>query len=379
MRRDAMEATLAKLTDIVRDDRPGQVEKVCQTLLRQEPEATEFLERLGVLLLEAKRFKPACAVWRHLHQRNPQDYLTCLNLAKSYLYANKRDLAVRFFEHAASLGHVRDRQAPRRPVRQVSVVMATCNRGHLLARSLEGYARQALTDFELVILDDASTDDTFDLVRHWQDRLDIKYLRLAKPADCAWRDAGSVINLGLRAAFGELLVCTHPEVIPGRQSLAALFARRRDYCYLSCKNYTLTAAQPRLLDSVDWKNDLLAVRGLPEFYDDRSLGQAYSARAIERAPTAEEWVFGGLTRRTWQWIGGFRESTVWGACDLTFNLRRAVLGIPTVTPGEEATFCLHQNHDTPGVDVLSPRDVAACTREVPVYRTQDQALEGNLW
>jgi tetratricopeptide (TPR) repeat protein len=379
MSRDAIETILVKITELLRDDEQDALEKACRALLRQAPDDLATLSRLGVLLLESKRFKLAVPVWQHLSERDPDDQRICLNLAKSYLYANKRESAVAAFQRAATLCGLHQTQAPRRPVRQVSVVMASFNRAHLLERSLEMYARQTLPDFELVILDDASTDNTFELVKAWQDRLDIKYLHVKKAPGCAWRDAGSVINLGLRTAFGEVIVCTHPEVMPGRRSLEALYAARRDFCYLSCKNYALTGEQQQRLDGLDWKDDLLAVRTLPGFYEDKSLGEQYSARAIERARTVEEWVFGAMTRRTWQWIGGFRESAVWGACDVTFNLRRAFLGIETVTMQEEDTYCVHQNHDNARVDVLTPRDVRACTREVPVYRSQSEALEGNLW
>lgn len=377
--RDSNDVILAKIAELLRDNRKEAVEKACRALLGREADHPEVLVRLGRLLLDAKQFKTAIPIWRHLHERAPEDREICLNLAKSYLYANKREEAVALFERAAVLCGLREVLAPRRPVRPVSVVMATFNRAHLLARSLEMYARQSLADFELLILDDGSTDDTSALVADWQERLDITYLRPRKDKKTAWRDAGSVINLGLRAAFGEFIVCTHPEVMPGRRALEALYAARRDFRYCSCRTYALTGEQQAGLDGVDWQTDLMGVRGLPRFYEGRAPGDTYCARGVEGAHTAEEWVFGGMTRRTWQWIGGFRESAVWGACDITFNLRRAVLGIETVTPREDDTYCVHQNHDRAGVDVPTPRDVRACHREVPVYRDPREALEGNLW
>ena len=41
-----------------------------------------------------------------------------------------------------------------------SVVIPTYNRAHLLARTLESVWRQRFTDYEVVVVDDGSTDGT---------------------------------------------------------------------------------------------------------------------------------------------------------------------------------------------------------------------------
>ena len=51
-----------------------------------------------------------------------------------------------------------------------SILIPTFNRGHLLARALESAERQTFRDFEVVIIDDGSTDGTRDLVQKWQQR-----------------------------------------------------------------------------------------------------------------------------------------------------------------------------------------------------------------
>ena len=58
----------------------------------------------------------------------------------------------------------------------VSVVIPTHNRAHLLGRALRSVLRQSFTDFELIVVDDASADDTTNIINGFPDKR-IKYIR----------------------------------------------------------------------------------------------------------------------------------------------------------------------------------------------------------
>jgi len=92
----------------------------------------------------------------------------------------------------------------------------------------------------------------------------------------------------------------------------------------------------------------------------------------------DTWVFGGMSRATWLWFGGFTEQSCWGAPDITFAKRRLLLGIENITLQEDETYCIHQNHDDPASGAVSPRDIEACFSQVPGYLSLEQALENNL-
>ena len=49
---------------------------------------------------------------------------------------------------------------------KTSVIITTYNRPDALAAVLEGFRNQSKTDFEVVIADDGSTQDTADLIGH---------------------------------------------------------------------------------------------------------------------------------------------------------------------------------------------------------------------
>ncbi|MBF0482719.1 MAG: glycosyltransferase family 2 protein [Desulfovibrionaceae bacterium] len=264
-------------------------------------------------------------------------------------------------------------------LKKAAVVIPTFNRAELLERSLECYAAQSMTDFELIILDDDSTDRTPDLVLSWQRRLDVKYIRLAKPEGVAWRDGAAIINLGIRASFAQLILCTHPEVMPGNRALELSVAALENKAYICCKPYYLTVDQQRAIDSVDWRPSRLAVRELPGFYDGpHALDHPmFHPANVERADTFESWVFGGMSRETWRWFGGFTEQSAWGAPDITFHKRRVFLGIKNITLKDADSYCVHQNHDQ--TRAAAPRDMDECFRNVPGFEELDQAVEHNLW
>src|SRR5437868_2541424 len=137
----------------------------------------------------------------------------------------------------------------------VSVVLSTYNRSHLLCRSLTCYAQQQLNvPFEIIVIDDGSEDDTSELCNTYAHHIDLKYIRLHKPAGL-WRDCATTINMGIRAAKGDLVIPTHPEVMPGPYSLQDLWNHRAEKTYMACKIYYLTPADQARIDTVAWQTN----------------------------------------------------------------------------------------------------------------------------
>jgi len=269
----------------------------------------------------------------------------------------------------------------------ISVVMSTYNRAYLLERSLWGYAHQRLDQsFEIIVVDDDSTDTTAQLCYDWASDIDIKYIRVRKPQGSGWRDGDATRNLGLRAAKGKLITCTHPEVIPGRESLQQLWHYRKEKTYLCCKIYYLGIRDQELIDTVDWRNEgNLAVRNIPGFYSGQSAEvrqhSDYSHESTDSIGCWESWVFGAYTRDTWKWLGGWEEFDQWGSGDVSMLTRRHVLNIPNVTMMDPETFCIHQNHDRPVTEtfVETPRDLDKAMAALPTYGDPAEALLKHLW
>jgi glycosyltransferase involved in cell wall biosynthesis len=82
----------------------------------------------------------------------------------------------------------------------ISVIVPTYNRAQQLSYTLTSLANQALgrADFEVVVVDDGSSDDTFQVVKGFEHQINVKYVYQADRGYCV----SSARNLGIRVADG---------------------------------------------------------------------------------------------------------------------------------------------------------------------------------
>ena len=81
---------------------------------------------------------------------------------------------------------------------KISVVIPTFNRAHLIGEAIESVLNQTFPDFELIVVDDGSTDDTQEVVHHFTDPR-LKYLKLTNSGVSAAR------NTGIQACSGDIV------------------------------------------------------------------------------------------------------------------------------------------------------------------------------
>jgi glycosyltransferase involved in cell wall biosynthesis len=85
----------------------------------------------------------------------------------------------------------------------VTVVIATYNRAHLLGRSIRSVLEQTYSDLELIVVDDASSDNTAEVVLHFDDKR-VKYMRReTNGGPSAARNAGIIASTGEFVAFND--------------------------------------------------------------------------------------------------------------------------------------------------------------------------------
>ena len=81
----------------------------------------------------------------------------------------------------------------------VSVITPTYNRKELLSRAIKSLLKQTYTNFESIVVDDASSDNTKQVVKGFADER-INYIRLSKN-----RGASDAKNEGIRKAKGKII------------------------------------------------------------------------------------------------------------------------------------------------------------------------------
>lgn len=82
---------------------------------------------------------------------------------------------------------------------RVSIIIPTYNYGRFIEESLNSVFAQDYTDYEVIVVDDGSTDDTTRILKHYTDR--IRYLRIDHAGVAAARNAGISISDGELIAF----------------------------------------------------------------------------------------------------------------------------------------------------------------------------------
>ena len=95
---------------------------------------------------------------------------------------------------------------------RTAVVITTYNRPDALAMVLDGYLAQRVPDFELLVADDGSTDDTRVLVDTYAQRAPFA-LRHVWQEDAGFR-AGAIRNRALAATRAEYVVFTDGDCVP---------------------------------------------------------------------------------------------------------------------------------------------------------------------
>lgn len=82
---------------------------------------------------------------------------------------------------------------------KVSAVIATYNRGYIIREAIESVLAQTYRDFEIVVVDDGSTDNTSEIVESFQNEK-IRYIRHERNQGCS-----AACNTGISAATGQLV------------------------------------------------------------------------------------------------------------------------------------------------------------------------------
>jgi glycosyltransferase involved in cell wall biosynthesis len=83
---------------------------------------------------------------------------------------------------------------------EISIIVCTYNRAHYLNKGIDSVLNQTFTNWELLIVDDGSSDNTFEIVNPYLEKYNnIRYLKHQNKKQCYAK------NAGIQASFGKYL------------------------------------------------------------------------------------------------------------------------------------------------------------------------------
>ncbi len=218
---------------------------------------------------------------------------------------------------------------------KISVIMTTYNSPVWLEKVLWGYSVQQYKDFEIVIGDDGSRDDTRETIDKLRGEtgLTIKHV---------WQEDNGfrkcrILNKAILLAESPYLVFTDGDCIPRADFLAVHAAEAKPGHYLSGGYHKL----PMSTSEVIGKDDILSGRcfdlkwlkahGLKSSYKNSKLTATPRQARVLNAITPTRCNFKGSNGSAWLddviRINGFDERMPWGGLDREFGARLINAGI----------------------------------------------------
>jgi glycosyltransferase involved in cell wall biosynthesis len=83
---------------------------------------------------------------------------------------------------------------------EISIIVCTYNRAHYLNKGIDSVLNQTFTNWELLIVDDGSSDNTFEIVNSYLGKYNnIRYLKHQNKKQCYAK------NAGIQASFGRYI------------------------------------------------------------------------------------------------------------------------------------------------------------------------------
>lgn len=240
---------------------------------------------------------------------------------------------------------------------RVAVVLSTYNQPEALEMVLWGYAAQQHRDFEVVVADDGSTSETFDVLRRMRSETGLE-IRHVWHEDAGFRKT-EILNRAILATDCEYLVFSDGDCIPRGDFLSVHVEQAAPEQFLSGGYLKLPAdvsqrvTREAILDGSVFRSSWLRAQGWrPGRRALRLLESEAAAALLDRlTPTRATW--NGHNASTWRealvQVNGYDMDMGYGGEDRALGERLRNLGYRGVQIRHRAP-CLHLHHERPYLD-----------------------------
>jgi glycosyltransferase involved in cell wall biosynthesis len=149
----------------------------------------------------------------------------------------------------------------------VSIIIPTYNRAHIIGETLDSVLVQTYPNWECIVVDDGSTDETCVLLGEYLNK-DIRFKYLVKPADIK-KGASSSRNLGLKIAKGEYIQFLDSDDILAKNKIEMqleLLEKESHFTLSTCKWGKFNSISDEL-DFLKNKSDYKTYENGKEYFD----------------------------------------------------------------------------------------------------------------
>ncbi|WP_372753288.1 glycosyltransferase family 2 protein [Mariniflexile sp.] len=238
-----------------------------------------------------------------------------------------------------------------------SVILSTYNQPEWLEKVLWGYEQQTVTDFEIIIADDGSKDETKQLVMQFKKSSIL-------PITHVWQEdegfqKNKILNKAILTAKGDYLIFSDGDCIPRKDFVETHISLKEDNSFLSGGYFKLPMDISLLIDHEVIKNQCcfdknwLINKGLkPTFKLNKLTSKGLKAFLLNMfTPTKATW--DGMNSSGFKKdilaVNGFDERMSYGGEDRELGERLMNLGIKPIQVRYSAV-CVHLEHERSYVD-----------------------------
>lgn len=235
---------------------------------------------------------------------------------------------------------------------RASVIISTYNSPEWLEKVLWGYSMQTVSDFEIIIADDGSTDDTKNMLETVSQKTQLSITHV-------WhKDEGfqktRILNKAILASQTDYCILTDGDCIPRKDFVEAHMSHRSSGCFLSGGHFPLSLRLSKLISKKNILNqecfDLkwLKDQGLKSNFKNIKLTKSSTIAEFMNfiTPTKPSWNGGNASawKKDILAVNGFDERMKYGGEDREFGERLVNYGIK---PKRVRYFAIiiHLDHD----------------------------------
>lgn len=234
---------------------------------------------------------------------------------------------------------------------QISVVISTYNALVWLKKTLCGFEHQIFKDFEIVIADDGSRDETKDYISEFSKRVDF-------PVKHVWHEdngfqKSEILNKALLQCDADYIVMTDGDCIPRKDFLSVHQEEKSKGYFLSGGYFKLPMSISELISEEDIKTqrcfdvNWLKNNGLASSYKNMKLTASGITEKLLNYSTPTSATWNGHNASGWKAdifaVNGFDERMQYGGQDRELGERLFNYGIKSKQIRYSA-ICIHLDH-----------------------------------